>query len=289
VGKGFLGGMALVLALSYAIWLGIDPSYFGAKATDMYAIPSNPTVFKSHISHNFFLVIAIYLWILACLQSEKPLLKCIYVLLIILALVNLFGMIDGRTGWLVFMIVPLYFGYQKLGFKGFVIAGLAFLALLVSAYFLVDNVHDRFSTTWLEIQQVLKDKPQQQTSIGERVMYLTASWSAFVQAPLFGYGLGGIERAVQPFTEAAGWPHFYNPHNQFLMLMLQGGLMAFILYAWFFVVAVYRSAQATWSSTYILPLLMFYFVGNLLNSFHFDFAESVGFVVLYSAFLGSTK
>ena len=289
VGKGFLAGMAVVLALSYAIWLGVDPSHFGAKATDMYAIPSNPTVFKSHISHNFFLVIAIYLWILASLQSERPLLKCMYVLLVMLALVNLFGMIDGRTGWLVFMVIPLCFGYQKLGFKGFLIAGLAFAALLFFAYFAVDNVHDRFFTTWLEIQQVLKDKPLQGTSIGERVMYLTASWSAFIQAPLFGYGLGGIEGAVQPFTSAAGWPHFYNPHNQFLMLMLQGGLLAFILYAWFFVVAVYRSAQATWSSTYILPLLMFYFVGNLLNSFHFDFAESVGFVILYSALLGSVK
>lgn len=289
VGKGFLAGMGVVLALSYAVWFGVDPSYFGAKATDMYAIPSNPTVFKSHITHNFFLVVAIYLWILSIFRSEKLLSKLIFALLTLLALVNLFGMIDGRTGWLVFMVVPLYFGYQKLGLKGFVIAGVAFVALLVSAYFLVDNVHDRFSTTWLEVQQVLQDKPQQETSIGERVMYLTASWSAFINAPLFGYGLGGIQAAVQPFTSAAGWPPFYNPHNQFLMLVLQGGLLALVLYIWFFGVAVYRSSQNTWSSTYVLPLMMFYLVGNMLNSFHFDFAESVGFLILYSAYLGGAK
>lgn len=289
VGKGFLGGMAVVLVLSYAIWLGVDPSYFGAKATDMYAIPSNPTVFKSHITHNFFLVIAIYLWIVAFKESTNQSSKLLYAGLTLVALGNLFGMIDGRTGWLVFMVIPLYLGYQKLGFKGFVIAGLAFVVLLVAAYFLVDNVHDRFSTTWLEIQQVLQDKPQQGTSIGERVMYLTASWSAFLDAPLIGYGLGGVQGAVQPFTSAAGWPTFYNPHNQFLMLMLQGGLLALILYAWFFGLAVYRSSQVTWTSHYVLPVLLIYFVGNLLNSFHFDFAESVGFVLVYSAFLGSTK
>ena len=197
VGKGFLSGMTLVLALSYAIWLGVDPSLFGAKATDMYAIPSNPTVFKSHITHNFFLVVAIYLWLLCFFRTEKLALKGVYAALTLLGLVNLFGMIDGRTGWLVFMVIPLYFGYQKLGFKGFLLAGFVFAAMLVAAYFLVDNIHDRFSTTWLEIQQVLRDKPQQGTSIGERVIYLTSSWSAFLQAPFFGYGLGGVQGAVQ--------------------------------------------------------------------------------------------
>jgi O-antigen ligase len=289
VGKGFLYGMTLVMALSYAIWLGVDPSLFGAKATDMYAIPSNPTVFKSHITHNFFLVIAIYLWLLCFVKASEPTLKLLYAALTLLGLVNLFGMIDGRTGWLVFMVIPLYFGYKKLGFTGFLFSGLAFVALLVAAYFLVDNIHDRFSTTWFEIQQVLRDKPQQSTSIGERVMYLSASWSAFLQAPLLGHGLGGVQGAVQPFTSADGWPTFYNPHNQFLMFMLQGGLLALILYIWFFGVAVFKSTSAVWPNTYVLPLLMIYLVGNLLNSFHFDFAESVGFVMLYAAFVGSTE
>ena len=116
--------MALVLAMSYAIWFGIDPVYFGAKATDMYAIPSNPTVFRSHITHNFFLVVAIYLWLLCFFRTEKPALKGVYAALALLGLVNLFGMIDGRTGWLVFMVIPLYFGYQKLGLRGFLLAGL---------------------------------------------------------------------------------------------------------------------------------------------------------------------
>lgn len=287
VGQGFLSGMALVLAISYAIWFGIDPAYFGVKATDMYAIPSNPTVFKSHITHNFFLVVAIYFWLLCFVRTAKPALKWGYVVLILLGLVNLFGMIDGRTGWLVFIVIPLYFGYQKLGIRGFLIAGIVFAAMLVVAYFLIDNIHDRFSTTWLEIQQVLRDKPQQGTSIGERVMYLTSSWSAFLQAPFFGYGLGGVQGAIQPFTSASGWPTFYNPHNQFLMLMLQGGLLALGLYIWFFSLVVYRSTQTAWASANVLPLMMFYLVGNMLNSFHFDFAESVGFLLIVSAMVGS--
>ncbi|MFN7508067.1 MAG: hypothetical protein ACK5Q1_21170, partial [Limnobacter sp.] len=98
-----------------------------------------------------------------------------------------------------------------------------------------------------------------------------------------------IQGAVQPLVEVAGWPTFYNPHNQFLMFMLQGGVIALILYLWFFGVAVYRSTQSAWSHTYVLPLLMMYLVGNLLNSFHFDFAESMGFVFLYAVLLGNTK
>lgn len=150
-------------------------------------------------------------------------------------------------------------------------------------------MNERFSSSWLEIQQVLKSNPQQGTSIGERVMYLTASWSAFLQAPMLGYGLGGIENAVQPFTSAAAWPVFYNPHNQFLMLMLQGGLLALALYAWFYAAVVYQSTRQAWTHTHVLPLLLMYFVGNLLNSFHFDFAESVGFVLVGAVYFGSSK
>lgn len=289
VGKGFLAGMALVLGMSYLIWSGVDPALMGAKATDMYAIPSNPTVFKSHITHNFFLVIAIYFWIVCVVQSARPQEKLLYSALSLLGLVNLFGMIDGRTGWLVFMVIPLFFGYKKYGLKGLVVAGLCFVFLVVLGYYLVDNVNERISTTWVEVQQVLQSKPQQGTSIGERVMYLSASWSAFLQAPFFGYGLGGIETAVRPYTAAVQWPVFYNPHNQFLMLMLQGGLVALGLYVWFFGMAVYKSTKSARVEPYVLPLLMIYFVGNLLNSFHFDFAESVGFVLVYAAFLGSSK
>lgn len=289
VGKGFLAGMALVLGMSYLIWLGLDPVLIGAKATDMYAIPSNPTVFKSHITHNFFLVIAIYFWIVCSLELNQPSKRLFYAALALLGLGNLFGMIDGRTGWLVFMVIPLFFGYKEYGLKGLFIAGLCFVCLIAVSYYLVENVNERISTTWIEIQQVLQSNPQQGTSIGERVMYLTASWSAFVQAPMFGYGLGGIETAVEPFTAAAQWPVFYNPHNQFLMLMLQGGLVALGLYVWFFGMAVYQSSKSARVESYVLPLLAIYFVGNLLNSFHFDFAESVGFVVVYAAFLGSSK
>lgn len=289
VGKGFLAGMALVLGMSYLVWSGVDPALMGAKATDMYAIPSNPTVFKSHITHNFFLVIAIYFWIVCVVQSPRPQEKLLYSALVLLGLVNLFGMIDGRTGWLVFMVIPLFFGYKTYGLKGLVVAGLFFVFLVVLGYYLVDNVNERISTTWVEVQQILQSKPQQGTSIGERVMYLSASWSAFLQAPFFGYGLGGIETAVEPFTAEAQWPVFYNPHNQFLMLMLQGGLVALGLYVWFFGMAVYKSTKSARVEPYVLPLLMIYFVGNLLNSFHFDFAESVGFVLVYAAFLGSSK
>ncbi len=73
------------------------------------------------------------------------------------------------------------------------------------------------------------------------------------------------------------------------MLMLQGGLLALVFYIWFFGLAVFKSATSVWSSTFVLPLLMIYFVGNLLNSFHFDFAESVAFVILYAVLLGATE
>ncbi|HEX4856915.1 MAG TPA: hypothetical protein VFV28_08880, partial [Limnobacter sp.] len=84
LGKGFLAGVAVILALSYAIWLGVDPAYFGAKATDMYAIPSNPTVYKSHITHNFFLVAAIYLWVICFNKAQTIQGKALYALLLLL-------------------------------------------------------------------------------------------------------------------------------------------------------------------------------------------------------------
>jgi len=287
VGKGFLAGVALVLFLSYAIWLGIDPALFGVEATTMSANAGNPTVFKAHITHNFFLVIAIYFWINAALKQPRSKFALLYTGLLLLALWNLFGMIDGRTGWLVFMVLPLFYGYRLYGLKGLCIAGVVFVMLLVAAYFLVGNVNERISMGILEMEQLLASVPKQGTSIGERVMYLTSSWSAFLQAPLLGYGLGGVENAVEPYTTAAAWPSFHNPHNQYLMFLVQGGVVALFVYLVFYGNLVYQSASSAWSQVHILPVLLVYLVGNMLNSFHFDFSEGVGFVLLVAAYVAT--
>ena len=289
VGKGFLAGVALVLLLSYFIWLGIDPGIFGVQATSMTANPENPTVFKGHITHNFFLVIAICWWMNSALSAIHPRERLIYFGFTLAAMVNLFGMIDGRTGWLVFMVLPLYYGFRQYGFKGLLTSGVGFMALLLVAFYTVDNVHDRIAMGLHEMQQLLESTPQRGTSIGERVMYLTASASAFAQAPFFGYGLGGIENAVRPFTSAANWPVFDNPHNQFVMFALQGGVAALVAYIVFYGNLVYQAAINPWAKHSILPILLIYLVGNILNSFHFDFSESVGFVFVVAAYLGSSK
>lgn len=291
VGQAFLASMAITLILSYLVFFQVDLTAIGVVSDGEYATPANPTVFKKHITHNFFMAIALYFWLLALGKavslarqgSPKAILwGLIYAGLVIAAFVNLFAMVDGRTGWVVFAVVPLALGIQRFGFKGLAFGGVAALLIAAAAYFAVENVQQRINKGVQEVSD-FQTGVDQKSSVGERMMLQISGWHAFTDAPILGHGIGGVKNAVAPYTTQFDAEPFQNPHNQYLLLLIQGGVLGLGLYMAFIVSAVLRTYRTTWGATYLAPVLLMFVVGNLLNSFHYDFSESVAFILLISA------
>lgn len=291
VAQAFLVSMAITLALSYLVWFQVDLSALGVLPDGEYAIPSNPTVFKKHITHNFFMAIALYFWLISLvgnLQAARSGRKgalvwlILYAALVMAAFINLFAMVDGRTGWVVFCIVPLAVGIRRYGYKGFFIGLVLSILVMSAAYLAVDNVQSRIDKG---IQEVVDfhSGTDQKSSVGERLMLQLSGWRAFQDSAYLGHGIGGIKNAVAPYTSQFGGEPFQNPHNQYLLLLIQGGILGLGLYLAFIFAAVKGSYSSAWFAKYIAPVLLMFVAGNLLNSFHYDFSESVAFILLISA------
>lgn len=176
-------------------------------------------------------------------------------------------------------VLPVVLAYQRIGFKGSLLAAMAVLLALLGMYYGSSFFSARVDAVLVEVQQwVAGEAAAQNTSNGRRLSFWLHSIEAFVQAPWFGYGMGGYEAAVTPHAQAAGFLFpFNNPHNQYLLFAVQGGLLALVLYAVFIATTIIKN-----QTQHVLLLhgfLLAYVLLNMLNSFHYDFAEGVLFVL----------
>ncbi|WP_284279531.1 O-antigen ligase family protein [Limnobacter litoralis] len=270
-----LGVLVSVLA-SYAVAVGLLP--WPADAT-------SPVYFKLHITHNFFIALAApyVVWRLferwSCWSAPVRFLALSG---LTISLYNFLFMVEGRSGWLAIACIPAVVALRKLGLKkgGVVALALALGALAIVAF--SPFVHERVATALHEVQQWHDGlSVAQDTSMGRRLIFWSYSIRAIEHAPLFGHGLGGFELAITPYAMADHFFIFNNPHNQYLLFTVQGGLLALFLY---FTVLWALLCRSEGPAPLVLTCLVAsYALLNLLNSFHFDFAEGLLFIIATAA------
>lgn len=269
----FCAGVFLSVLGSYAVALGYFPWPEGTES---------PLLFKLHITHNFFIALATG-YVTYRLHTQwsqiSRAVKVIVLLALALTLYNFFFMVEGRSGWVAMAVLPVAVAYQRLGFKGSVLVGMAVLVAIVGLYFGSDFFNTRVNAVFTEVQQWIDGQAiAQDTSNGRRLSFWLHSIEAFVQAPWFGYGMGGFLTAVSPHALAAGFTfEFNNPHNQYLLFAVQGGVVALLLYG--FLIYSVLAKNSSQHRLLLLGFMLAYVLLNVLNSFHYDFAEGVFFVL----------
>lgn len=269
----FCCGVFVSVLGSFAVALGFFPWPEGSES---------PLLFKLHITHNFFIALAtgyVAYRLHAQWANCQMLVKALVLAALALTLYNFFFMVEGRSGWVAMVVLPIVIAYQRIGIKGSLLAATAVLSVLFALYFGSDFFNARVNAVFVEVQQWVDGQAiAQDTSNGRRLSFWLHSLEAFVQAPWFGYGMGGFESAVLPHAQAAGFTFaFNNPHNQYLLFAVQGGVVAVVLYAVFIGTTLLRSHS---QHTMLLHgFVLAYVLLNMLNSFHYDFAEGVFFVL----------
>lgn len=269
----FCMGVFVSVLGSFAVAFGFFPWPEGSES---------PLLFKLHITHNFFIALATgYVAYRLHMQwsNIQVWVKAVVLVALALTLYNFFFMVEGRSGWVAMAVLPVVVAYQRIGFKGSLLAAVAVFVVLCALYFGSEFFHTRVNAVFIEVQQWVDGQAiAQDTSNGRRLSFWLHSLEAFVQAPWFGYGMGGFESAVTPHAQAAGFTFaFNNPHNQYLLFAVQGGVLALLLYGIFIGVVLLRN-----QSQHLVLLhgfILAYVLLNMLNSFHYDFAEGVFFVL----------
>lgn len=272
----FFCGVVISVFASYLVWFGMLEGKFNCY-------------FKLRITHSFFVVMAIawgVYWWLPRRRFLPPLMQWGLPLLLLAMVFNVVVVVHGLTGWVTAGVILGLWITRIWGVTKAALLGLALVVTAGAAIFQFPELGGRLIETWNEALLWFSGQVQQAqvTSAGLRLMYWSTSWQAFVQSPFWGYGLGGVSFAVQPFVEKVGAEVFDNPHNQYLLWALQGGLIALVLYFGAIARMWLRNGPVDDSPWVLRAILATYLVANLVNSFHFDFAESVFFMIAVGCF-----
>jgi O-antigen ligase len=275
----FQGSMLVVLLLSYLYWLGALPVNSLLKGT-----AHDPVVFKAHITHNVFMAFAAFVFALAAVDARTRGGRLALFALSAAAMVNVLVMVPGRTGHIVLLVLFTYFLYRQLRAKGLALAG---LALGILAVVVVQSpgamLHKRIAMADDEYQQWRAGVPPDPTSsVGQRMELLHNSLEIIRDHPVAGVGTGGFAAAYAARANHTGDAPTKNPHNEFLLITAQFGVVGLAVFLCLFATQWWLAARLPerFDQAAARGLVLTIVVASILTSTLVDHAEGVFFVYM---------
>jgi O-antigen ligase len=260
--RGFVAAMLVTLVLSYVEAF--------RQLLEYGHLEKDPEVFKHRITQSILLAFTAY-W--AWLQAERyPAQRGFWLTVVGLIAVNVFVMMSGRSGQVVFLTLATLALYQRFRWKGVLMAGALGGALLGSAYGLSDLFRDRVLETLNGLTSF--EAREFKTSTAVRISYYPNSLALIGQRPLLGHGVGSIGPVYREQVAGTPFPATMNPHNEFLAVGIQAGIPAMLmLVAWF--ASHWRQGRRLPPERWRLMqgVLVTMVVGCLFNSFLMDSTE----------------
>lgn len=227
----FLISSGIVMALSYLLKLGVLQQqswmWWGAE---LYNAP-----FHHYLVQNSLMAYAVYLALLKARSAGTQAGKAFWSLFVVLGLLDIFGIVVGRTGQLVmlalgtlFLLNSQWFSELKRSLKLWV--GLAIMCLLTIFPLIVDRLlpqsafDNRFK---LAVTEAMAWNPNvsDESSVGARLGFYYNSLTLIEARPLLGYGTGGFAEAYSSRVKNPDGVALQNPHNQYLLVGVQAGLV----------------------------------------------------------------
>ena len=264
----------VILVLSFVLSAGLP----FPQSVALDCNPSNPCVFKKHTTHNVLMAFGVLLFGVLVWRSQDRWVRWGWGFVSILAVSNVL-MVYGRTGYAVLAGLALLTFYIFLGWRG-ILAAIVVLSLSFSAAYQVSSsFHTRVNlavsavTLWSP-QVAVKDDP-----IGWRLEYFYHTAEIIQDHPLMGVGTGGFVQAYRARVEQAGLDVPPHPHNQYLFIMAQVGIVGLCLLLWIFV-QQWRSVALIEGDAYRLlarGLVITIAIGSLFQPMLNDHTEKLFF------------
>lgn len=269
----FFVAMVITLIGSYAIALGLIPI---DNPPNRYA--GNPTVFKLHITHSFLMAMFAFICAsLARIETDGRR-RLIYVALAMLAAANVLFMVKGRTGYIVLLALFIYGVVAWYRWKGVLVGALILGVVLSAGWFSSSTLRERTELAVKEYQEWVPGQGTQ-TSIGQRLDFYHTTYQIIREHPLFGVGTGGFASAYRDKVAGTNLEPSGNPHNEYLMIGAQLGIIGVIAFLAMLVVVWRLSGrlESAFERDLARALVISYVLGNLVNSFLLDHTEGMLF------------
>jgi O-antigen ligase len=245
-------------------------------------------VFKDRIFTSLFFSVASYIMCIYIINNKIFDLKnFILSTLLTTMLYYLFAISCGRSGQLILLCLIVLLFFQNFRFK-YIIYSILWLSTII--IFVVTIVPCSFSSRIdLAIKEVILFIyfPDIPTSNGFRLWMLKNSILLYLQKPWFGWGIGSIINAFSTLDNQM-YGSVENPHNQFLVYMLQFGMLGVFAIGnllW----RIYKTSLTinVFYKNILQGLLLALIVGCMGNSWLNDFTSAHFFIFLLAILISS--
>lgn len=287
--NSFAAAMLLTLALSYGAAAGLIP-----PASWLHAIPGNAVVFKLQITHSLLMSLAALIFGIFAFEAwslRKLLIAAMWAIFCTLAVINVLIMVQGRTGYLVLGALVIVVFWLRGRWRGLAIASLIVFLGSVFVYNGSESTRQRIDLAFTELTQWQPSKPvTENNSIGLRLEFVKNSFEIASQRPLLGYGLGNFPSAYKHHIQGTDQVSTNNPHNDILLLAVQGGIPAVVLFFYLLLRMITSIKQgASLRERILAPALVIWIsIGGLFNALLIDHTESLLFTLLLGLLAAAT-
>ncbi len=200
--------------------------------SSMPLAPEN--LFRSYATQSMVFALCVFLSLWFAFQQKSRAAKWLFQALSLGFLINLTTVTNGRSGYVVFLVLVVWCFALWRGLKGVVLGTFAALLVGTVAFTFSSSVHDRIMKGVTEIQSFATIPTE--TSLGRRMVMYQTTLGIIRDNPLFGVGTGGFKQEFSAIAadKYSGWraTPADDPHNQYLFILAENGLVglaAFIL------------------------------------------------------------
>jgi O-antigen ligase len=289
---GFLAAMAITLVVSYLVGMKIIPVMFWMNE---FTEPSNPVIFHSHITQNNMMAFAIFLALLEWREATTLRQRMVWAAFSILGTVNVLFMVQGRTGYLITLVLLGWFAWaslarqmrkrgKKWGWRQETLVVLGLVIVAAAAYQTSSRLHERVAQVVSDYQAWTPDHGKF-TSTGQRLDFYSNTLQIVRQHAGFGIGTGSFPAAYLQQIQGKDVTVTNNPHNEYLMITVQTGMFGLALLLYLF--------YTQWRTAPLLPtafeqdaargLVIAYVTNCSLNSALMDHADGLFFAFMSAA------
>jgi O-antigen ligase len=262
-----------VLAAVFSFWTWSQGVYVGPHHPDLPG-----TVLRNPVTQGMGFAAACFLAVMLALRDPgiDRRLRFALVAAAVLLAANLVFVTSGRTGHLLLLIllgvaaVQLLSGWRRA-------AAIAVLPLLAALALSASSVlQTRFGMMVDELRDPLAS--ENISGMGIRVVMWKVSAQMAAEQPLLGYGMGGFPAAYESAIKQSaytGWAATptLDPHNQYLLVQLQAGLLGTAAFAWFLLTGFRSRGPDPWRAAG-RAMLLGWCASALATSVFTAFAES---------------
>jgi len=295
----FLAAMGLTLLLSYLVGLKLLPVHHWMN---MFARVDNPVIFKSYITQNNMMAFAAFIALLKLRDENSALLRSIWGLFAGLALINVLFMVQGRTGYLIFLVLLCWFAWATLarylyqrskvwGWRQAAAMLPVLFAVVLAVFFSSPRLHDRVSLAVGEFQSWQPNREDLTSSTGTRLNFYYNAIQIVADHPLMGVGTGGFGAAFAKQIKGSNLTAASNPHNEYLLITAQTGMVGLALFLYLFY-TLWRSApllKTAFAQDAARGLVLAYLVNCAFNSALHDHSDGLFFAFMMAVLFADLK